>query len=114
MILNQLVLHNVGTFAGRHVIDLTPPSAAKPIVLVGGLNGAGKTTILESIQLALYGSLSLNSGRRTGSNQNCLRGLIHRGVSESEGAALELTFTAHQAGREHRYWIRRSWRCTGS
>ncbi len=114
VILNQLVLHNVGTFAGRHVIDLTPPSASRPIVLVGGLNGAGKTTILESIQLALYGSLAHASGRRNGSYDNYLRGLIHRGVPASEGAAIELTFTAHQEGMEHKYWIRRSWKGTGA
>ena len=114
MILNQLVLHNVGTFAGRHVLDLTPPSETQPVVLVGGLNGAGKTTILESIQLALYGSLIHASGRRTGSYENYLRGLVHRGVALSEGAAIELTFTAHQEGVEHTYWIRRSWKSTGS
>lgn len=114
MILNELVLHNVGTFAGRHVIDLTPPSDAKPIVLIGGLNGAGKTTILESIQLALYGSLAHNPGRRTGSYEDYLRGLIHRSVPHSEGAAIELSFTAHQEGEEHRYWVRRSWKSTGA
>lgn len=114
MILNELVLHNVGTFAGRHVIDLTPPSANRPIVLVGGLNGAGKTTILESIQLALYGPLAHGSGRRRGSYDSFLRGLIHRGVPASEGAAIELTFTAHQEGAEHSYWIRRSWKSTGA
>lgn len=114
MILNQLVLHNVGTFAGRHVIDLTPPSADRPIVLVGGLNGAGKTTILESIQLALYGSLARASGRRNGSYENYLRGLVNRGIPASEGAAIELTFTAHQEGLEHKYWIRRSWKSTGA
>ncbi|WP_377639276.1 DNA sulfur modification protein DndD [Oryzobacter terrae] len=114
MILNRLVLHNVGTFAGRHVIDLTPPSVDRPIVLVGGLNGAGKTTILESIQLALYGSLAHASGRRNGSYENYLRGLVHRGVPASEGAAIELTFTAHQEGRECKYWIRRSWKGAGA
>lgn len=114
MILNELVLHNVGTFSGRHVIDLTPPTQSRPIVVIGGLNGAGKTTILESIQLALYGSLSHNSGRRAGSYDNYLRGLIHRGVPASEGAAIELTFTAHQEGAEHKYWVRRSWKSTGA
>lgn len=113
MILNELVLHNVGTFAGRHVIELTPPSDRKPIVLIGGLNGAGKTTILESIQLALYGPLVHASGRRTGSYENHIRSLIHRGVPMSEGAAIELTFTAHQEGQEHRYWILRSWKSAG-
>lgn len=114
MILNELILHNVGTFAGRHVIDLTPPSADKPIVLVGGLNGAGKTTFLESIQLALYGSLAHGTGRRAGGYENYLRGLIHRGVPASEGAAIELTFTAHQEGAEHSYTLSRSWKKAGA
>ncbi|WP_226355085.1 DNA sulfur modification protein DndD [Pseudonocardia sp. ICBG601] len=114
MIINELVLHNVGTFVGRQALELTPPARGKPIVLVGGLNGAGKTTILESIQLALYGPLYHQSGRRTGSYDNYLRGLIHRNVAVTEGAAVELTFTAYQEGAEHRYWIRRSWKSTGS
>lgn len=114
MILNQLVLHNVGTFADRHVIDLTPPSRSKPIILIGGLNGAGKTTILESIRLALYGSLAQGSGRRAGGYDTYLRGLIHRGVPHSDGAAIELTFQAHQEGVEHTYWVRRSWKSTGA
>ena len=113
MILNQLVLHNIGTFAGRHPINLTPQSDERPIVLVGGLNGAGKTTILESIQLALYGSLVHASGRRTGSYENYLRSLIHRGVPASEGASVELTFTAFQEGQEHHYQVRRIWKSTG-
>lgn len=114
MILERLSLHNVGTFSGRHVIDLAPPSGDKPIILIGGLNGVGKTTILESIQLALYGALAHASGRRTGSYDRYLRGLIHRGVPVSEGAAIELTFTAHQEGVAHTYWLRRSWKSVGA
>ncbi|MCV2491670.1 DNA sulfur modification protein DndD [Geodermatophilus sp. YIM 151500] len=113
MILDELVLHNVGTFAGRHAIELTPPSPRKPIVLIGGLNGAGKTTILEAIHVALYGPLAPVSGRHSGSYENYLRGLIHRGVPESEGAAIELAFHAYQQGRERHYRIRRSWKSTG-
>lgn len=114
MILDELVLHNVGTFAGRHTIQLTPPSDKKPIVLIGGLNGAGKTTVLESIHLALYGALAQVSGRRSGSYDNYLRSLIHRGVPQTDGAAIELTFHAHQEGAEQQYWVRRSWRATGA
>lgn len=114
MIIDQLVLHNVGTFAGRNTIELTPPSPKKPIVLVGGLNGAGKTTLLEAIHLVLYGPLAQTAARKAGSYENYLRGLIHRGVAASEGAALELTFHAHQEGVEREYWVRRSWRSTGT
>ena len=114
MIIDKLMLHNVGTFAGRQEIDLTPPSEKKPIVLIGGLNGAGKTTLLEAIHLVLYGSLAQLSNRRSGGYENYLRGLIHKGVPHTEGAAIELTFRAYQEGVEREFWIRRSWRSTGA
>lgn len=114
MIIDRLVLHNVGTFSGRHSIELTPPRPSQPIVLIGGLNGAGKTTVLEAIHLVLYGPLAQVSGRRNGGYENYLRGLIHRGASEAEGAAVELTFHAHQEGIEHEYLVNRSWRSTRS
>lgn len=109
MILDELVLQNVGTFAGRHTINLAPKSSTKPIILVGGLNGAGKTTFLEAIHLAFYGALAQPNGRRTGSYENYLKGLIHRGAPVNAEAAVELEFRAHQQGQEHRYRITRSW-----
>jgi DNA sulfur modification protein DndD len=114
VILDELVLENIGSFGGKNRITLAPPSPSKPVVLVGGLNGTGKTTILESIHLALYGSLSRAPGRRSGSYENYLRGLIHQGVPASEGAAVELTFHIYQQGEQHSYRIRRWWRETGS
>ncbi|MFK0402742.1 DNA sulfur modification protein DndD [Microbacterium sp. NPDC090225] len=114
MILNTLTLTNFGTFAGTQTLDLTPPDREHPIVLVGGLNGAGKTTVLEAIQLALYGPLMQTTARGKGSYDNYLRGLIHRGPDVEEGAAVELEFTAYQQGEERRYWIRRSWKPAGA
>jgi DNA sulfur modification protein DndD len=114
MILDNLVLENVGTFRGKNEIQLTPPSSKKPVVLIGGLNGAGKTTILEAIHLALYGSLSQGRGRRNGSYDNYLRSLIHHGVPASQGAAVELTFHVYQQGVEHSYRIRRRWQGGGA
>ncbi|SIA51973.1 recombination protein F [Mycobacteroides abscessus subsp. abscessus] len=87
MILDNLVLENIGTFGGKNEIRLTPSSSKKPVVLIGGLNGAGKTTILEAIHLALYGPLSQARSRRSGSYDTYLRSLIHHGVPASEGAA---------------------------
>jgi DNA sulfur modification protein DndD len=114
VILDELVLKNVGTFAGKQTITLTPPSPSKPVVLIGGLNGAGKTTILEAIHLALYGALAQPSGRRSGSYDNYLRSLIHHGVSADDGAMVELTFHAYQQGEKHSYRIRRAWRGNGN
>jgi DNA sulfur modification protein DndD len=114
VILDNLVLENVGTFRGKNEIPLTPSSSKKPVVLIGGLNGAGKTTILEAIHLALYGSLSQGRGRRGGSYDSYLRSLIHHGVPASEGAAVELTFHVYQQGAEHSYRIRRRWQGGGA
>ncbi|WP_421874619.1 DNA sulfur modification protein DndD [Mycolicibacterium wolinskyi] len=114
MILDSIVLENVGTFRGKNEIKLTPTSSKKPVILIGGLNGAGKTTILEAIHLALYGPLSQGRGRRTGSYDSYLRSLIHHGVPASEGAAVELTFHVFQQGAKRSYRIRRRWQGAGA
>jgi DNA sulfur modification protein DndD len=112
VILDELVLHNVGTFAGRQAITLAPARPDKPVVLIGGLNGVGKTTLLEAIHLAFYGALAQPSGRRSGSYESYLAGLIHRGVPVAEGARIELAFHAYQQGTERHYRICRMWRGT--
>lgn len=114
MILDELILHNVGTFAGRNVILLAPPEPSKPVVLIGGLNGCGKTTILDAIHLAFYGALAQPSGRRSNAYEGYLTGLIHHGVPAREGASVELAFRASQQGAERRYRVCRSWRSNGS
>ncbi|GGC53525.1 DNA sulfur modification protein DndD [Hoyosella rhizosphaerae] len=107
MILDELVLSNIGTFSGTQRLNLTP-EAGKPIVLVGGLNGCGKTTILEAIQLALYGPLAPRNGRRSGGYDTYLRNLVHRGA-ESRHARVELAFRSFQEGSQRSIRIIRSW-----
>src|ERR1700761_8401985 len=51
----RLLIQNLGIFRGEHCLELLPTDPNRPIVLVGALNGSGKTTVIESIQLALYG-----------------------------------------------------------
>ena len=55
MRLKQLVLHNFGIYAGTAEINF---ENTNPVILVGGMNGHGKTTILEAILLSLYGRRS--------------------------------------------------------
>jgi DNA sulfur modification protein DndD len=56
MKINRIVLHNFKSFEGTVELtglDRTRPD--QPIILIGGLNGAGKTSLLEAILLVLYG-----------------------------------------------------------
>ena len=108
VILDELVLDNFGVFQGRNVLALTPPSRRKPVVVVGGLNGAGKTTVLDAVQLALFGK---RAPCVNGNGYHAyLRELIHREASPSQGATLELAFRHRGTSSEHRYRVRRHWR----
>lgn len=112
MIFDELVLHNFGVYGGRQTLELTP-SPGKPILLIGGLNGGGKTTLLDAVQLVLFGKLAPCSNRGALPYETYLREAIHRGVSESEGAAVELAFRHRLEGVEQQIRVRRSWRSTG-
>ena len=55
MIISRLTLFNFGVYAGKNTFVF---HNEKPIVLIGGMNGRGKTTFLEAVLLALYGANS--------------------------------------------------------
>lgn len=113
MIFEQLTLHNVGPFLGHHAIDLSPPSPKRPLVLVGGLNGGGKTTILDALRLALYGRLSLDKAQSDASYEDHLTKSIHRSVDPQDGAAVTLTMSRVTEGTLETISVRRSFRLKG-
>ena len=51
MILDEITLTDFGIYGGSQSVELTPPSPDRPVVLFGGLNGGGKTTVLDALQL---------------------------------------------------------------
>ena len=110
MILDALTLHNFGVYAGRQTLTLTPPQPERPVILVGGLNGGGKTTLLDAIRLVLFGPFAQCSNRQGTEYYQYLAGCIHGGVSE---ATLALTFRHTLDGVESEYRLQRSWRLTG-
>lgn len=114
MLLRSLTLHDFRTYGGRNVLDLTPPNRNKPIILIGGLNGAGKTTILDALQLVLYGLRAKCASRGNLPYKTFLRQSIHRNSDPSEGASIELAFTHVSEGKEREYRVRRTWYSTVS
>lgn len=108
MILDDITLTNFGLYAGRQSIALTPP-LGKPITLFGGLNGGGKTTLLDAIQLCLFGPRAKTSGRGKLRYSEYLSRCIHD-KAESQTASVQINFRHTVAGKEDRYVLRRTWR----
>lgn len=53
--LSRLMMTNFKRFYGTHEIDLlSQPNLGKPLVLIGGDNGRGKTSIHEAINYVFY------------------------------------------------------------
>lgn len=55
MYFSKIVLNNFGIYKGEHCITLHNQNGRRNITLVGGMNGRGKTTILDAVFLCLYG-----------------------------------------------------------
>lgn len=55
MYFSKIVLNNFGIYKGQHCITLHNQNGQRNITLVGGMNGRGKTTILDAVFLCLYG-----------------------------------------------------------
>ncbi len=106
MILRSLALEDVGTYAGRQTLDFAAPDPSKPVTLVGGLNGAGKTTIVRSLFHVLYGRHALGLIGRRGGYDAFLREITHRG---RERGAIELALSLPGQGLGDEITVRRSW-----
>jgi DNA sulfur modification protein DndD len=56
MKLNKLTIENYKSFQFPTDINFPQSSEGKSIFLMGGMNGAGKTSVMEAINICLYGS----------------------------------------------------------
>jgi DNA sulfur modification protein DndD len=108
--LKELRLQNFGPFQGQHLIPLTPSSTEQPIILIGGMNGGGKTTLMDAIRLALYGQRAQCSTRSHLSYSNFLKECVNRQTPD-EPTCIELAFeqTLNNAPHPTEFRIRRTW-----
>jgi len=120
--ITKLELMNFKRFFGRHEIDLsTQPKEGKTIVLVGGENGRGKTSIYEAVNYALYVDSDLQRPNarwmdyrstmswpdyRTAVSERLNRRALDLGHTDY-WIALELTAVQH--GQERKFRIERRW-----
>ena len=114
MLLKKIKLYNYRQYKGEHLIDLLPRvryNSVRPIILFGGLNGAGKTTFLEAVQLALYGRRSLEGNASKSEYHRALKERIHepQGSACVKAASVEIDFQYVIRGEQNDYNIKRVW-----
>ncbi len=112
MQLHKIELFDFGAYRGKQNLDLSV-EPGRPIILIGGLNGCGKTTLLDAIQLVLYGQRARCSGRGNRSYDAYLRESINRQANVAEGAHIALEFSVVVDGQERNYRVVRSWHISG-
>lgn len=76
MILKSIKLKNIGPFKGVNEI-LLDSNKDRNIILIGGKNGSGKTTILNSLKIGLFGSHSLGLVTQTKKYFETIRELLN-------------------------------------
>jgi DNA sulfur modification protein DndD len=105
----ELVLENFGPYIGKQIIDLRPKTdpQTQPIILFGGMNGGGKTTLMDAIRLALYGSRAQCSTRGNLSYGDFLTQCVNRQAKSS--TRIELAFEQVDSGKLVEYRIVRTW-----
>lgn len=108
MIFQELVLENFGPYKGRQVFDLCPDEEQRKIILFGGMNGGGKTTLMDAIRLALYGHRAPCSTRGNLSYPDFLKQCINR---QAQDATVELGFqqTLNNEPQPTEFRICRTW-----
>ena len=58
MRIRKIIIDNYKSFQSSTSIEFPPSLGQNRIFLIGGMNGAGKTSVLESINISLYGAKS--------------------------------------------------------
>lgn len=101
MKIEQVILQNIGVYVNRNKFDF---STDKPIILIGGMNGRGKTTFLEAVLFALYGGRFLQNGQK-------LEQYLKK-ISNMSGESVECSIELHfvlQEQENTEYRVIRGW-----
>jgi DNA sulfur modification protein DndD len=119
MIIERLEVENFGPFCGKHSFDLTPVNSRKahrPLIIFGGRNGTGKTTLFESIKICLYGDYFRGRRMPKRTYYRYLRHHLHRSADGkvASHASIMVKFSYAHLGHINNYLVKRSWRSVGS
>lgn len=105
--INYLKLTNIGPYVGTHIFNLDTNSSQN-VILIGGKNGAGKTTFLKSIKYGLFGSFALGLKTDTEKYFKEIKSLINNNAKN--GFSIEISFDYVEDFETRKYIITRKWK----
>ncbi|MBD2482015.1 DNA sulfur modification protein DndD [Planktothrix sp. FACHB-1365] len=112
MLFLELTLENFGPYRGKQVIDLRPKindNGVSPIVLLGGMNGGGKTTLMDAMRLALYGQRAQCSTKGSLSYPDFLKQAVNKHTLPHEETSVELLFEHIVKNMQVQFRVKRRW-----
>ncbi|TDL64177.1 DNA sulfur modification protein DndD [Paenibacillus amylolyticus] len=113
MHIQKLALRNIGAYHGElNKFDFRT-TANRNVILLGGKNGAGKTTILESLRIVLFGSMAYGFVTENEPYYRKIRTLLNRkAINENVTDAFQITldYSSTEDFELHEYSLVRSWR----
>jgi DNA sulfur modification protein DndD len=111
MIFTELTIENFGAYAGKHSINLCPKNNGniQPIILLGGMNGGGKTTLMDGIRLALYGQRARCSTRGNLGYSEFLTQSVNSQATSADITQIQLSFEHIFEGHWQQFKIIRAW-----
>lgn len=109
MKLKELELYNIGPYRGKNSFNFST-SDEQNTILIGGRNGSGKTTILSSVRLGLYGSLAYGFRTNTNTYLNYVSNILNNDTDQNDYYSIKLSFYLSKQFDLELYTINRSWR----
>ncbi|HEO8419774.1 TPA: DNA sulfur modification protein DndD [Yersinia enterocolitica] len=116
MLIEQIILENIGSYRGPNLFDLSINSNEKNVILIGGENGAGKTTFLNSIRLGLFGSYGYGYKTENKDYFNRVYSYLNANARKHENEQFSITILFNEVENYLRnsYKFTRSWSLKGN
>ncbi|PYP82208.1 MAG: DNA sulfur modification protein DndD [Blastocatellia bacterium AA13] len=123
MRLLQLTIQSLGVFRDYHHFDFTPVRTPdgqhRPLTVVTGPNGVGKSTLFQAVRVGLYGQLALGDRVSRQAYNDFMLTRLHRHHANGEAvicdrASVALTLQYFESGKEQHLSVERSWERKGS
>ena len=115
MKINRISLYNFSSFEGLNEFDFSVKEDGKNIILIGGKNGAGKTSLFSAIKIALYGPLAFGymgiNPRYIAKIKDCINSRAFQTKKVEASVQIDISILVEREIRQ--YKITREWDYSG-